>query len=300
MFLCDIRSGAGEVESLAVRLAPSGDGAFPTYDLDAQAVAQRVAAAHGVPAPTPVEFVPDNRWVGAPFLVMPVVSGHVPGAVPLHDKWIVDAPPAVQRHMYERFIDQLAAIHRIPVHAVPDSIPRRDVDAELGYWRQYLQWYADGERIVPALDDALRWCSDHRPHDEGPAVLLWGDVRLGNVIFDDHEREPTAVLDWEMATVGAAGHDLAWWRSLEAIQDEFFGRRVAGFPDPDEALARYETQARRRVHDLAWFEVFAMVRSTAVMTRLAVLNERAGRAGLFAVTENPILPLIQRRIDAAG
>ena len=38
-------------------------------------------------------------------------------------------------------------------------------------------------------------------------VLLWGDVRLGNVIFGD-DLAPIAVLDWDMASIGAPEHDI--------------------------------------------------------------------------------------------
>jgi aminoglycoside phosphotransferase (APT) family kinase protein len=42
---------------------------FLEYDLGLQAEAQRAAAAHGVPAPMPVELVTDPSWLGSPFLV---------------------------------------------------------------------------------------------------------------------------------------------------------------------------------------------------------------------------------------
>lgn len=291
--------GASDRESIAVRLPPVGDGAFPTYDLAAQVDALRLAAAHGVPVPAPVELVLDEQWVGAPFLVMPAVDGHVPGPISLRDEWIVKASPQLQRRMYDEFIEQLAALHTIEGHIASGRVPERGLEAELEYWQRYLEWYADGDHVVPALDDALDWCVRHRPSEEPPAALLWGDVRLGNVIFDD-ARRPVAILDWEMATIGAPEHDVAWWRTLEATQDELFGRRVEDFPTADDSLRLYEERLGRPLVSLEWFEVLAMVRSTAVMTRLAVLHERAGQPGFFPIAENPILPLIARRIEQAG
>ena len=298
--LCHVRDrDSSTPETIVVRLPPLGDGAFPTYDLAAQAAAQNLTAARGLPVPAPVELVVDEQWLGSPFLVMPAIPGHVPGGVAVHDAWIRESPPNLQRHLYEAFIDQLAAVHEVDVDVATLGIPERGVDAELAYWRRYLDWYADGEVVVPALDDALTWCAEHRPPIDPPPALLWGDVRLGNVIFDE-SRTPVAILDWEMTTIGAPEHDVAWWRSLEAIQDEFFGRRVDGFPSLDEALRIYEQHLGRPLEHLDWFEVFAMVRSTAIMTRLAVLNERVGNPGLFPIAANPILPLIDRRIEAAS
>ena len=151
---------------------------------------------------------------------------------------------------------------------------------------------------MPQLVEALDWCVAHRPASEPEASLLWGDVRLGNVIFDE-DRAPVAVLDWEMATIGAAEHDLAWTRTLEATQDELFGRTVPGFFDHDAAVARYEARLGRPVQDFDWYEIFAMVRSTAIMTRVAHLRELAGQPELFPIADNPILQILTRRMAGA-
>jgi aminoglycoside phosphotransferase (APT) family kinase protein len=109
-----------------------------------------------------------------------------------------------------------------------------------------------------------------------------------------------AVLDWEMAAIGAAEHDLAWALTLEAIQAELFQRTVPGFLDHDAAVARYEGRLGRSVQDLDWYEIFAIVRSTAVMTRLAHLAKEAGQPELFPIADNPILGILHRRIADAG
>jgi aminoglycoside phosphotransferase (APT) family kinase protein len=289
------RDGSEQLTTVVVRLAPQGEGAFPEYDLAVQLAAQRLAAAHGVPVPDPLELVTDRRWLGAPFLVMPAVPGHVPRSVPLADAWVTDASVGDRSRLYEAFIDVLSQIHATPIDR-STGIPSRNLDAELDYWQRYLDWCAEGQRLVPRLWAAFDWCRDNRPGREPDPVLLWGDVRLGNVIFDQHRRV-AAVLDWEMASLGPPEHDVAWWRTLEATQDEMLGRRVEGFPDPAESRARYEQALGRPLWDLEWYEVFALVRSTAVMTRIAWLNERAGVRNLFPITDNPLVPLIERRIE---
>ena len=292
------RVGAPWSESLVVRLAPAGAGIFPAYDLGAQAAAQEVAAAHGVPTAVPAEVVTDPAWLGATFLVMPAVAGYVPGPSPLHDPWFADATVEEQARAFHAVLDILAAVHAIdPAAADPELIERRDVDGEIAYWRRYLDWYGDGAAIVPALGDALDWCAAHRPPNEPPAALLWGDVRLGNVIFDEG-RVPTAVLDWEMTTVGAPEHDLGWFLALIGLQDELMGEHLPGFPDRAAAVAYYEARAGRAVVDLAWFEILALVRSIAIMTRLGFLEQQAGRAAALPFTDNPLLTILERRIAA--
>ncbi len=289
---------AGWSEALVVRLAPL-EGIFPAYDLAVQARAQEVAAAHGVPTAVPAEYEADPEWLGAPFLAMPAVAGYVPGPLPLHDPWITESVGAATA-VSETLVDLLAAIHGIDWRAERLTvIPARDVDAELAYWTAYLDWYGDGAEPVPALTRALEWCGAHRPASDPPASLLWGDVRLGNVIFGA-DRRPAAVLDWEMTTVGAAEHDLAWYLTLAATQDELFGKTVPGFLDHDAVCARYEARAGRALQSLEWFEVFAMVRSIAIMSRVGLLAERRGDRPMLPLADNPLLDQLARRISTAG
>lgn len=295
------RHGAAYAESLVVRLGPSGPGAFPEYDLALQARAQEIAAHNGVPTAAPVEVETDTRWLGAPFLVMPLVAGHVPGPVPRHDGWIAESSLDAQATLYRNFLDLLATIHTIDgsVGKPGDVVPARDLDAELAHWARYLDWCGEGESLVPTLADALAWCRANRPPEEPPPTLLWGDARLGNVVFDE-ERHPVAVLDWEMATIGPAEHDVAWFFMLEATQNELLGGPVPGFLGRDAAIAHYETRLGRQLRDLEWFEIFAMVRSTSIMSRITSLHERAGLPIFLPLHDNPLLEILERRIAAAG
>jgi aminoglycoside phosphotransferase (APT) family kinase protein len=288
----------GRSERMVVRLAPPDDGLFPDYDLAAQCDVAGFVARHGIPAPIPT-LVEADTWLGAAFVVMPFVAGHVPGSIPLVDPWIGALPPERRAHLYDGALDVVARLHRLDPDGVPAGVPRRDLDAELAEWGRYLDWYADGEPRVPALHRALDWCTANRPLDDPPSSLLWGDVRLGNLIVDE-QADVVAVLDWEMTTVGAAEHDIAWWQVLEATQDELVGRRVDGFPELGAARADHERRIGRELQQMEWFEVFAMLRSSAIMTRAAIREEHDGRRPMLPVDDNPVLDLLERMVRDAG
>lgn len=290
--------GRDYAERFVVRLAPADAGIFPEYDLEVQARAQEAVAAVGIPVAVPVELETDLQWLGATFLVMPAIEGTVPAPMPIRDKWITESEAGAAQVSHSLY-DVLAAIHQLDWRAagLDRVLPVRDLDAELAYWNRYLDWYADGEVVAPSLSEALAWCVAHRPGDP-PSSLLWGDVRLGNIIFGA-DRRPAAVLDWEMTTIGAAEHDLAWYLTLEATQNELFGRTVPGFFDHDAACAYYEAQVGRPLQSLEWFEVFAMVRSTAIMTRLAYLQQQGGEPPILPLAGNVILDQLARRIAEA-
>lgn len=295
------RVGRTHRERVVLKLPPSGPAIFDRYDFEMQAKVQEAVAAAGIPAASPVRAESDTRWMGVPFLVMPLVDGQIFGQAPAFDKRLTTADPDTNTAFHGGFIDLLADINRVDwaAAALGAVVPQRDVAAELAYWRAYLAWYGDGVELVPTLTSALDWCEVNRPAEEPAPGLLWGDVRIENVIVDA-DRNVLAVLDWEMATIGAPEHDLAWVLTLDATMETLSGRTVPGFLDRAGCIARYEKRLGRSVHDFEWYEIFAMVRSSAIMSRIAHLNERRGESNFYPVSDNPILDLITRRIDHAS
>ena len=285
--------GAPVERRLVVRMAPRGAGVLPDYDLAAQWQAQRAAATVGVPVARP-EFEDDPTWLGGPFIVMPRVEGHVVGGLPHLDPWLRTLDDPGRARVHRHLVASVAGIHRAPVGDAP-SVPRRDNGAELDHWEEYLRWSSDGSP-VPTLVEALRWCRDHRPRHEPSPALLWGDARFENAVFGD-DLGVRAVLDWDMASIGAPEHDLAWLTSLDLTMVSLFGERAAGFPDRDGTADLFAGHWGRPPADLAWYETLAMVRSTAVMTRIGYLRRAAGEAPMLPLEDNVILDLLRARLD---
>ena len=246
-----------------------------------------------MPAPAPAVVVTDLGWIGSPFLVMPRVVGDIPGPAPLFDPYVRDAGPALQRLMYDGLIDTLAAIHAVPWRdtALESLGPGTRLRDAVDYWAAYVAWSSQGEPL-PALAEALEWCARHLPA-ERDAVLLWGDVRLGNLVFDA-ERRVTAVLDWDLASLGPPELDLGWLFGLEFMMEALFGARVPGFPGTLEALERYERRTGYEAKDLAWHEVFALVRALAINDRHQRITRDPRRR------ENPMGDVLLARVEAAA
>lgn len=289
------RDGRADEAHLVVRMPPSPAGTFADYDLSVQHAAQLAAAAAGVPIAAPLQTEIDPVWLGAPFTVMPRVAGHIIGEAHPYDDWLVGLGPVAQAELHEHLLETLGAIHNADTdQAVASGVPVRDDAAELAYWDDYLQWSSSGEP-VPELVAALEWCRSHAPHrPDRLMVLRWGDVRLGNIVFGDDLR-PRAILDWDMAAIGAPEHDIAWFTMLDFVISTFAGRRVEGFPDRDGLIARFEALTERPVVDLDWYETFALVRSTAILARIGYLMRAAGQTPTMPVEGSPLLDLLRAR-----
>jgi aminoglycoside phosphotransferase (APT) family kinase protein len=290
-------------ETVLVDLGPSSPGmvvrlpplepTFPDYELGPQAMVQNAVAASGVPAPAPALVEHDPTWVGAPFLVMPRVRGDIPGPAPFLDPYVREAGPVLQRLMHDGLIDALADVHAVPWRGtvLEEQLPGVSLRDAVDRWAAYVAWSSEGDPL-PALAEALEWCTRYRPA-EREVVVLWGDVRLGNLVFD-RERRVRAVLDWDLASLGPPEMDLGWHLGLEFMMEALFGGRVPGFPGTLEVIERYERRSGHEVTDLAWHEVFALVRALAI-------NDRHQRiTGDPRRRENPMGNILLARLDAAS
>lgn len=261
--------------SWVIRL-PAATGIFADHRLEMQATLQgALAATTPIPVAPPIHLERDPNWLGVPFLVMSRIQGRITGDNPGHD-WLARCSAPEQSHLFDRFVAVLAAIHRLTWPATDLAVVARPggpgTAAELAWWTRYASWASDGHPM-PALHDGLAWCSAHQPASEPPSSLLWGDVRLGNVIWDD-QLEPAAVLDWEMAATGPAEIDLAYFLLLHQLSSA----PLPGFPATrNDIVASYETHLGRPVTDLGWYEAFACLRVMAINVRIAALLPPAGQ-----------------------
>ncbi len=291
------QAGESVSRQLVLRLPPSGNGTFQTYDLGMQAKVQQIAGECGAPVPGLVGSSTDHSYVGADFVTMDFVAGRIPAdQAPQYCAagWLHDAEPALQRRMYDSFHDVLADINAInPDKADLGFLERAEgpgLRGELEWWANYLQWASDGSP-PPEIVDTLAWLRDSMPTPEPPPSLLWGDARFGNAIFGD-DFTVKAVLDWEMAAVGPAEVDLGWSfanrRSIQLGNGKPLDHELPGFPGRAETIRRYEQRLGRSLQPLDWYEVFAMMRIGACLLSLVRLLTGMGVTDHIVLTIPPI------------
>jgi len=279
---------------LVVRLPPLAEGIFPTYDLEQQAAVQDAVGAFGVPVAGPCRVESDTSFLGAPFITMAFARGAIPSDFTPSDPWLTGlATDGDRRAVWESFLDTMVAVHRTPSAGLG---LRRGLQSELDAWDDYVRWSTMGESPPAGLLEVMAWCRAQRPRNEPDAGLLWGDARLGNVVFDEAALSPRAVLDWDMASAGPFEEDLAWFVALEELQFQLTSMTVPGFGTRAEAIRRVEAGLGRPLEDLEWYEVLALVRAAAIATRIAALHEKAGRRSMFKVGHDPALAAALDRI----
>jgi aminoglycoside phosphotransferase (APT) family kinase protein len=117
----------------------------------------------------------------------------------------------------------------------------------------------------------MEWIRANAPEADPEITVCWGDARINNQLFGADYRL-AAVLDWEMVTLADPMMDLGWWLFLDIYFHEAQGApRMEGFPTREEMVARYEQVSGRAARDLDFYKVFAGLRFTVVMMRIARL-----------------------------
>jgi aminoglycoside phosphotransferase (APT) family kinase protein len=280
---------------LVARLAPSHGSPFPlfpTHDLAGQAQTMRVVEQKSsVPVPHVEHLEMSVEWLGTPFLLMEQVEGVVPGDYPPYTfgGWLLEASEQEQETLEESSIGVLVELHRIvddedTAHLQPSAPGDTSLARQLAFQRSYYDWACEGTP-VPIIEHAFEVLTATMPETER-SVLLWGDSRIGNIIFSDFR--PAAVLDWEMATVGPPEVDVAWMTFFHSFfhgvaeQLEFPG--LPNLFGRSRAVEIYERLSGTQLDDLAWYEGFAALRFAIISIRTTL---RSVHFGQQAAPENP-------------
>jgi aminoglycoside phosphotransferase (APT) family kinase protein len=159
----------------------------------------------------------------------------------------------------------------VEVHAVDHTaIGLEGFGKPTGYLDRQLRrfsglWEHNKTRELPSLDRLTAWLAEHKPQS-GPATIVHGDYRLGNVmVAGAAPARVTAIFDWELATIGDpladVGYLAATW-SQAGDEDTLmsFGAvtRRPGFPTREELIARYEERSGRSMSAVGWYGALAL------------------------------------------
>jgi aminoglycoside phosphotransferase (APT) family kinase protein len=268
-------AGAPRSQGLVARIKPTGYQVFPAYDLSLQyRVMEILGEQSSIPVPRMFWMEEDESVFGAPFYVMERVEGRIPSDNPPYHTsgWLQEAEPAEREAIWWSGFDTMAELHRLDWRKLglefletPDP-GETHLEKQLRYYQRYLEW-ATRSRRNPTVEKGLEWLWANRPQEPEPVGLVWGDARIGNMIFRDGRC--VAVLDWEMATLGNPEQDFAWALFLDRHHSEGVGApRLEGFPSREATLARYEEKRGLTVEHFHYYEVFAAVRFGVIMMRI--------------------------------
>lgn len=259
-----------------------------------------------VPVPRVVAICTDERVVGAPFSLTERAPGVALGAE-------VQAGFAFERDgeaIAAELISTLVAIHAVPWQATdladlgrPSGYLARQVRRFLGLWE------TNKTRDLPMVTETGDWLMANMPA-RSETTLVHGDFHIGNSLFTPDPPVLTAVLDWEMATLGDpladVGYLLTQWPQAGDPASAFEARpvtRLAGFPSREELADAYARASGRAVDNLPFYMALALWKA-AIFMEGNYARACAGRSNdPFALSfKEGVVEMAQRahRIGPAG
>lgn len=220
----------------------------------------------GFPVPQPLAICDNPAVIGAIFYVMELAKGrpYANGALPEFD-------PETRRRMYEQLVDTLADLHVID----PETAELGDFGKPGNYFeRQVMRWtrqYRDSETdYIPEVERLIAFLPETIPQQSRTSIVH-GDYRIDNVVFDG-DGTLTAVLDWELATLGDPVADFSYlamqWMMPADGGAGLGGLDLAalGIPSLDEIVARYSERSGVPVAgELDWYFAYNLFRLTGIV-----------------------------------
>ncbi len=258
-------------EKAVIRRPPQGELLPKAHDMGREFKVISGLGQTDVPVPVAYGYCEDPSVTGAHFYVMSQVDGKAMYTDEMVEEWL-DIP--ARKRLGESFVSTLAALHSVdPADIGLDDLGRHD-----GYVaRQLRTWYGSWEFSKEAAeydDDRI-----HQLHTElsaampeqGPARVVHGDYGLHNCMVGQ-DGALTAVLDWEIATLGDPLADFAY--SLNAWGDpdsepspamHSGATRAPGFDGPAVMIERYEQATGADLSQLNYYRAFNYFKTACIL-----------------------------------
>ncbi len=243
--------------------------------------ARVLQALNGTPVPHPHCYgsCADPSVIGAPFYIMERVAGW---AAELRDGHIYHRAPfdraPCEYGIAYAMVDGLVALANVDYAAVglqdfgrADGYLERQVDRWDSQLRSYADLYGYAGRALPGYDYVRDWLRANIPDGYRPGVIH-GDVGTPNALFaEGRPARLTALIDWELSTLGDPLLDLAWF--CNGLRDEREPERTPlkalysaeNLPTRQELARYYAAGADRDIRDFDYYLILAMFKGGCIL-----------------------------------
>ena len=281
-----------------LRRPPFGNTVKTAHDMKREFDVLSKLAAVYKPAPKPILFCNDHSVIGSEFYLMErrrglVIRGRSPEAL---------NTTALQRKVCKSFIRNLADLHALDYNAAglgdlghPEGYCRRQVE---GWTKRYV---AAKTHEWPELENGIAWLNSNIPA-ESAASLVHNDYKFDNIMLDpDDLTRITAVLDWEMVTVGDPlmdlGTTLGYWMSRDAgdemLNMPFNPRVLMENISRTELVELYAAASGRDVSGILFHYIFGTF-------KIAVIAQQIYARYVKGFTNDPRFAHFDRFVAALG
>jgi aminoglycoside phosphotransferase (APT) family kinase protein len=269
---------------LVVRRAPPGINIKSAHDMGREFRILGALAPAWSKVPRPVAHCDDASVIGTPFYVMERVRGVIlraregsarPQSQGGADEHVLDEP--TMKRVSAATCDTLAEIHQLDWRA----IGLEDLGKPAGYVERQVRGWTDRYRKartddVPTVERLGAWLEANRPAESG-ATLVHNDFKYDNVVLAPDLSGVTAVLDWEMATIGDPlmdlGTALGYWvdpddRPMLQGRSVFGPTNLPGNLTRMQFVERWSRATGRDASNVVFYYAFALFKLAVISQQL--------------------------------
>ncbi len=304
---------------LVLRRAPPGINIKSAHDMGREFRILGALSPAWSKAPRPLAHCDDASVIGTPFYVMERVRGVIlrareGSARPAGaDEPVLDEP--TMRRVSASTCDTLAEIHQLDWRAVG----LEDLGKPAGYVERQVRGWTDRYRKartddVPTVERLGAWLEANRPAESG-ATLVHNDFKYDNVVLAPDLSGVTAVLDWEMATIGDPlmdlGTALGYWvdaddRPMLQGRSVFGPTNLPGNLTRMQFVERWSRATGRDASNVVFYYAFALFKLAVISQQLYkryvdgfTKEERYVHmlASVRSVTATALVAVDKKRID---
>ncbi len=231
---------------------------------------------HKVFHKTPETFAysEDVDIIGAPFYVMSKVNGIILTAREAKER-AVSAPEFGT--ISDTWLDTFVELHKVDyMGAGLETLGRPEgyVERQVTNWgKQYLAAATD---TVPSAQKVMAWMEGHQPKAYQYS-LIHNDYKYDNVVFaDDRWQTISAILDWEMCTLGDPlmdlGTSLGYWTTASDADFVKHGLPsptvMEGNPSRTDVVQQYALKSGKEIDHLTFYFAYGLFKIAVIAQQI--------------------------------
>jgi aminoglycoside phosphotransferase (APT) family kinase protein len=234
------------------------------------------------PAPKPILLCVDESIIGSEFYLMErrnglIIRGRLSEPSAVAEGLTLESSQDLRLKVVDSFIQNLVDLHNIDYKSAglselgkPVGYAIRQVE---GWSKRYFNAKTDEHN---ELEKTIEWLNSNIPNDN-TASLVHNDYKFDNIMLNPNDlTEITAVLDWEMTTIGSPlmdfGTTLGYWMSKEVGEELLnmpFNPRVLMENVSRQQLAEmYAEKSGQDLSDILFYYVFGTFKIAVIAQQI--------------------------------
>lgn len=257
-----------------LRRKPAGVLLKSAHAVDREYRVTRALFEAGLPVPEPLVLCEDEDVIGTMFYVM----RHVPGRG-FWDPRMPGLDPSDRAAIYDSANETLARLHLVDHEAIglgDYGRPGNYFARQISRWSR--QYDASRTRDIPEMDRLIAWLPGAIPEMDERSTIIHGDYSFHNLLVHPTEPRVSAVIDWELSTLGdplgdLTYHMMEWFRPEGVdVRGTLSGADLTalGIPTAEEYARRYcERTGLRCDPTNPFYRSFNLFRVAAILQGIA-------------------------------